>query len=618
MAKVVDPDALALDVDGTPTTEEVAIDTDAKTIELRIAGDLDDNNPGSTSGITMQCLYSFLKEEWKTNTSLNKFKFPFKAIYEAKFIWRYGWQPANAQTRDLIRDAGWQEIDGSEYACIISLGSQYDDTQQGNYQQVVGFDQSTTDFDKTGPLDEAVQIFDGASNDYRDYLKLFLREWQMTYADYSLLVEQGFAALTYIAYRAPLSNAADIKNTGTTEAYIDTAVDPYQDMELQYYKGALFAPAAQTTYSIDEVVQDGDGRWARCTGAGTITGGESGPWASFTGTATWQSYPGERQIGTNYYAFNRAVQYNGVGTKPDKDEIYKFCQQRLRKASDINDDPDTDSYGIVNGAVATKLAYYVGDILHSWPGVNFDDFNANITNEIVLHDITAGSGAGYGLDSEDVPNTSTERTYPFTAAGNMVFSQNLVDESDANTLYRMYFKNIREQTQSDFTITGASGAAATLNSTLADLSNIAQDDYFIVSGFTTDLENNGVKKATGAGTSNSVAYTDALGRTQVDDAGGDSVTVEEQPFDTLSAIVVDDNGDVDISGQITQQTIGFDFDYDGNVQGGRASGTDAKVVVVAQGLPGAEIDFAEFTITRTTGLNFPVNVADELTYDNPT
>lgn len=63
MAKVVDPDALALDVDGTPTTEEVAIDTDAKTIELRIAGDLDDNNPGSTSGITMQCLYSFLKEE---------------------------------------------------------------------------------------------------------------------------------------------------------------------------------------------------------------------------------------------------------------------------------------------------------------------------------------------------------------------------------------------------------------------------------------------------------------------------------------------------------------------------------------------------------------------------
>jgi hypothetical protein len=614
MAKVVDPDALALDVDGTPSTEEVAIVTDAKTIELRIAGDLDDNNPGSTSGITHQCLYSFLKEEWKTNANLNKFKFPFKAIYEAKFIWRYGWQPANDQTRDMIRDAGWQEIDGSEYASIISLGSQYDNTQQGNYQQVEGFDQSTTDFDKTGPLNEAVQIFDGGSNDYRDYLKLFLREWQMTYSDYSLLVEQGFAALTYIAYRAPLANAADIKNTGTTEAYIDGANDPYQDMELQYYRGALFETAAAQSYSIDDVVQDGVGRWARCTTAGTVVT-PGGAYASFGGTSVWEAYPGERQIGTNYYAFNRCVQYNGGSTAPNKDELYKFCQQRLRKAADINDDPDTDTYGTVNGEVATKLCYYVGDILHSWPGVNFDDFDSNITNDIVLHDIKVDTS---GLDSEDVPLQSNDVTYPFTAAGNMVFSANLVTETDADTLYRMYFKNIREQTQADFSVSAPTGPAATLNSTLADLSNIAQDDYFIVSGFVTNAENNGVKKATGNGTAGAVDYTDSLGVTQVVDAGGDTVTLEEQPFDTLSAIVVDDNSDTDISGEVDQQTIGFDFDYDGNVQGGRDAASDAKVVVVAQGLPGAEIDFAEFTITRTTGLNFPVNVADELTYDNPT
>jgi hypothetical protein len=616
MAKVVDPDALALIVDGAPSTEEVSIDTDLKTIEIRLAGDTNDDNPGSTSGVTLQCIYSFLKEEWKTNATLNKFKFPLKAIYEAKFIWRYGWQPANDQTRDILRDAGWQEIDGSEYACMISLGSQVDDTQQGNYQQTTGFDQATTDFDKTGPLNEAVQIFDGGSADYRDYLKLFLRVWQNTYADYSLLVEQGFAALTYIAYRAPLANAVDIKNTGTTEAYIDTPVDPYQDMELQYYRGALFETAAVQSYSIDDVVQDGVGRWARCTGAGDITSGEGGAYGSFVGSATWEAYPGERLIVAGVYsAFNREVQYNGAATKPDKDEIYKFCQQRLRKASDINDDPDTETYGTVNGEVAVKLAYYVGDILHSWPGVNFADFNTNITNTIVLHDIKVDTA---GLDSEDVPKEWNDLTYPFTAAGNMVFSANLVAEDDGDTLYRMYFKNIREQTQADFAVTGASGAAATLGSTLADLSNIAQDDYFIVSGFLTNAVNNGVKQATGNGVANSVDYVDALGQTQIDETSGDTVTLEEQPYDTLSAIVTDDNGDVDISGEITAQTIGFDFDYDGNVQGGRDSGEDAKVVVVAQGLEGAEIDFAEFTITRTTGLNFPVNVADELTYANPT
>ena len=42
----------------------------------------------------------------------------------------------------------------------------------------------------------------------------------------------------------------------------------------------------------------------------------------------------------------------------------------------------------------------------------------------------------------------------------------------------------------------------------------------------------------------------------------------------------------------------------------------ADVVVVAQGLNDSEWIFGEFTITRTTGLNFPVNAPDERTYLN--
>jgi hypothetical protein len=615
MAKIVDLDDLSLDVNGSPgTSGEVAIETDAKTILLRVAGNLDDTSPGSTSGVTLQCVYSFLKEEWKTHTTLNKFKFPFKAIYEAKFLWQYGWQPADAQTRDLIRDAGWLEIDASEKACIISLGSQYDDTQQGNYQQVTGFDQSTTDFDKTGPVDEAIEVFDGG--DYRGYLKLYLREWERTYSDYNLLTEQGFSALTYIAYRAPLANADDIKNTGTTQAYIDGANEPYNNMDLQYYVGTLFDQAAESKgYEIDDVVRDGDtpARWARCTGAGTITT-PGNPYASFGGDATWEAYPGERQIGTNYYAFNRAVQYNGGSSAPNADELYKYTQNALTKASDINTDPDTDSYGTVNGEVAVRLAYYVGDTLHSWPGVNFDDFDSNITNTIVLHDITVGSGIQYGLDTEDVPNTSTERTYPFTAAGTMVFSQNLVSETDADTRYVMYFKNIAEQTGTGFTITGSSGADATLNGTGMTLS---VGDYFTLAGFVTNAVNNGVKVATGTPTATVVDYTDALGDTQVDDSLGDTVTLEEQPFDTDSALIVEDNSSTPIDGEVGQANIVFDFNYDGNTQGGRTTSADAPVVVVAQGLSDSEWIFAEFIITQATGLSFPVNAPDERTYLNP-
>ena len=112
-------------------------------------------------------------------------------------------------------------------------------------------------------------------------------------------------------------------------------------------------------------------------------------------------------------------------------------------------------------------------------------------------------------------------------------------------------------------------------------------------------------------------YTDALGNTQIYQVLCDTVVVEEQPYDTASAIIVEDNSVSDITGQVTTQNIAFDFDYDGNVQGGRASARDAPVVVVAQGLNDSEWVFAEFTITRTTGLSFPVNAPDELTYLNP-
>jgi len=612
MAKIVDPDQLTLQVNGTATTQEMFIDTDKKTIQCRIAGNLDDDSPGSTSGVTGQCAYSFLKEEWRTNTTLNKFKFPIKAIYEAKFIMQYGWQFADQQTRDLFRDAGFQEIDGRENACILSLGSQYDNTQQADYQQVTGFNQNTTDFDKTGPLNEMVMVYDGGSSDYRSYFKAFLRGWNRTFADYNLLVEQGFSALTYIAYRLPLANSNDIKNQGTTQAYIDGANEPYNNMELQYYKGAGFDTAAAQSYSVDDVVQDGAGRWARCTTAGTVTT-PGGGWSSFGGTSVWESYPGERQIGSAYYAFNREVQYNGAGTKPNKDEIYKFCQNALTKSTNINDDPDTDSYGTVNGEVAVRLAYYVGDVLHSWPGVNFADFNSNITNQIILHDITVDGG---GLDSEDVPETSTERSYPFTAAGMFQFSANLVNETAADTLFRMYYLNIHEQTRTDIAVTSASGTNATLTTTAGDF-NLSSGDYFIVSGFTTNDVNNGVKVATGTPSDTSVDYTDALGRTQIDESAGDSVKVEEQPYDTASAIVVNDNSGSPIQGQVTSASVSFDFDYDGNTQGGRTAATDAKVVIVAQGLEDSEWVSAPFTITRTTGLTFPVNAPDERTYLNP-
>ena len=63
MAKIIDPDLLA-------QATEVTITPITKLIKLNLAGDL------STDGVTLQCLYSFLKEEWKDDASLIKYDFP--------------------------------------------------------------------------------------------------------------------------------------------------------------------------------------------------------------------------------------------------------------------------------------------------------------------------------------------------------------------------------------------------------------------------------------------------------------------------------------------------------------------------------------------------------------
>ena len=63
MAKLIDPDDLS---QGT----EVTFNTTLKTIALNQAGNL------STDGVTLQCLYSFCKEEWKNDGRKSAGKLP--------------------------------------------------------------------------------------------------------------------------------------------------------------------------------------------------------------------------------------------------------------------------------------------------------------------------------------------------------------------------------------------------------------------------------------------------------------------------------------------------------------------------------------------------------------
>ena len=448
MAKIVDPDNIA-------RTTDVVYDTTAKTIQILITGAITDDSPGKTSGVTGQCIYSLTKELWKSEADLNKFKFPIKMIYAASFQLINGWSFADQQSMDVIRDAGFQDIiNTDDYSCIISLGA-IDTTPTAGapyYANKVGFAEVVNTFDKNLELNENILIDDGTT-DNSDYLKLFLREYSKLYAEYDLHFEQGLTNISYEAYKLPLSNGNDSKIVND-DTFVSGLNDPYQNMTIDFINGQLYETASLTgsltgdgIYAVDDVVQDGDGRWARCTATGTaITAIQS--YASFGGTSTWEAFPGEKQVGTLYYAFNRLVDDIVSATKPTVSQAHTFCQWSLRQATDINDNVNADAFGIVNGNVAIPLTAFIGDQLYTNPGVYIDNTHADDNSNITYQDITvtaADQGATGGVDPVTfVPVLSTERNNPFFSSFTLVFSDNLLTEGDGDgtaTQFRMYFTN---------------------------------------------------------------------------------------------------------------------------------------------------------------------------------
>ncbi len=88
-------------------------------------------------------------------------------------------------------------------------------------------------------------------------------------------------------------------------------------------------------------------------------------------------------------------------------------------------------------------------------------------------------------------------------------------------------------------------------------------------------------------------------------------------FGDTDALIVEDNDDVAISGDISGSQVQFTFDYDGNVQGGRTAAQDAAVTVVAIGLDKAQYVKATSTIGRTNANSISLVASLERNYSNP-
>jgi hypothetical protein len=318
MPVILDPDLLA---DGT----DIVVNTTTKTIRILTTGAVD--NEGATGGVTGQALYSWLKEEWKSNADYIKFPFPMEAITPEQFEFINGWLPFDDATRKLIRTAGWTERTSAgvvqrRYMGVVSLGS-LGATDQPYYR----FGTSTaTNFAYQGPVNEAVQIFGDATNGNfnftdGDNFDLYCREQGKIYA-YSNNSQIGAPTLTYIVYRFPLSNAPDL-NISASDLVI-AADAPYTSIDIEYF-------GTDQTFDVN-------GNWPfRIVIDGATT-------------ATTQ-------------------------------QIYEKIQYLLRQNIDI----DTGA-GTVNGRVATGLLSFVGPTLVGATGVYIANLNDNYLNSVDFYD----------------------------------------------------------------------------------------------------------------------------------------------------------------------------------------------------------------------------------------
>jgi len=631
MALITDPDLLADEATYAGATE-VYIDPSAKTIRLTKVGDLSDD------GVTLKCLYSFLKEEWKDDPNaknLAAFPFPMTPITDESFELVEGWDFYADATRYLIRTAGWTVKNTAglvtqKWAGIVGLGT-IEANDQLYYQQASGG--TPTNVQLTGQVNQAVQILrdddgdgvfvEGDDFDRRAYFALFVREYDQLYGKADLN-DIGVTAMDSIAYRFPISTGDDL-NVQAADATVSSST-PYTAIKVRYFDQPFSRMVDSTTVRnygivIDVGTHSGvDG--SAPGGASVLTTAEGGmsvnayaagvltihegtdKGVSFpivSNTATTITVTGTIASGSNL-SFTAQLASPVVATA---EQIYTKVQWALRQSGDID---ETDA--TVTGKTADELMRFVGSTLvcgdpsptnpnGGGTGVIIEGFRAADTNRIEFYDATA-----------------TKRTFPYVASLAVNFGDNL--KNDGAAKYWVYFTYTHRKTGTDLAVTSASGQTCTLTSSTTSLAEISNGEQFLVSGFATPA-NNGMYEATGAGGANSVTVkkADAGDLAFVDEAASATVNLDMNPYGSTSALVVDDNAGADISGVIGgASSASKSFNYDGNVQGGRTAGVDAPITAVAIGLSTGQFVKATGTIERSTANSISLVAALERNYQN--
>lgn len=466
------------------------------------------------------------------------------------------------------------------------------------------------------------------ARNYRNAITLFLRIRDAdpngkTYSQ-ATLADIGVSEVGNQVFRFPLSNSTDLKIV-ETDANI-ASQSPYTEINIKYFTGAFSrtVDTPGTTRDFGIVIDVGthsgiDGSFSAAGSVLTTSEGGIETGGIYTGgTLTIHEGTDAETIFTVSSVTATSITINetftatesnisftlqrGTPVTASAEEIYEKVQYQLRQAADVN-----DVTGVVSGKTADELLAFVGDNLNAGAqipnnpqgggsGVSIEGFDSNDTNRISLTD-----------------NAGTDRSFPFVAAGTINFNDNLVNDSGPAE-YTMFFQYTARATVTDLEISGATGSTASIDSTSnGELPTVAQNDYINIQGFA-DPNNNGIWQVTDASpTANQFDATKVNGDT-VSNEGPLSGTVDINPINSPDAIIVNNAAGTPIAGTIGSGSISFDFDYDGNIQGGRTSSAPANIIIRAIGTDTAQFVETTGQITQNTGLVFSLVAALERNY----
>ena len=450
------------------------------------------------------------------------------------------------------------------------------------------------------------------------------------------LAAAGETAITSKIIKFGLSNATDT-NITETDANID-ANTPYTEVRARYLAGTYNREVDSTTKRNFGIVIDvgtysqsngtvvaasdrldsanlnlGSGEALADYANGTLIIHEGTDQGTYTVSGTPVDNSGTLEItvtgdltgsDTNVsFTLERATPLTAL-----KNEIFEKIGRRQRQDADINESGD----GAVTGRTSDALLTFVGpdlrcgELIPTNPngggsGVIIEGFNSNDTNNMFFFD-----------------NAGTSRNFPFVAAGNFTFSQTLVDDSAGE--YWLFYEYTTRTNLTDAAVVSPSGATYDLESPGSNLPTLAVNDHvFLPAGSFADEASNGLFIVTAVNAVNQDYTIRKLNGQAVGAAeSGVTIDVDQNPYPSPDAIIVDDNSGTDLAGAIGTLTLAWDYDYENNVQGGRTADTNAAVVLVAAGEETAQVAVVKnLTITKAVGQSFSITAALERNFNDP-